>query len=91
MNSRDWDRLGFTKRKNPSGEVIRVKKYERTVIAWDNYPTRSIVSERKRLAELLQVPWYDLLADLTVTVEIERYPKHRRFLKYMPNVRRSVV
>jgi hypothetical protein len=84
MNSRQWDERGFTKFTNPSGEVIRKKTYKRTLIAWDNKSTRSIVTERKRLAELLQVPACDLLADLTITIEIDRYPRHRRFLKYIP-------
>lgn len=84
MKSREWDMRGFRKHTNPSGEVIRVKTYHRGLIAWDNYSTREIVSRRKKLAELLQVPWQDLLADLDVTVEIKRFPRHRRFLKYIP-------
>ena len=84
MNSKEWDMRGFTKQTNPSGEVIRIKTYKRILIAFDNIPTRSIVAERRQLAELLEVPWYDLLADLHITVEIERYPRHRRFLRYFP-------
>ena len=83
MNSREWDMRGFTKFKNPSGEVIRKKTYQRTLIAWDNQNTRSIVAERKKLAEMLGVPYEDLLADLDITIEIKRYPRHRRFLKYI--------
>lgn len=75
---------GFKKHTNPSGEVIRVKTYERFLIAWDNVPTRTIVSERKALAKLIGVNWQDLLANLEITVKIRRYPKHRRFLKYIP-------
>lgn len=84
MNSRQWDRLGFQKFTNPSSEVIRVKTYKRGLIAWDNYSTREIVAQRKKLANILQVPYYDLLANLDITIEIKRYPKHRRFLKYIP-------
>ena len=83
MNSREWDMLGFKKHRNPSGEVIRVKTYGRMLIAFDNHSTESIVAERKKLAELLGIYWKDLLADLTITVRIERYPRHRRFLKYI--------
>ena len=81
MNSREWDRRGFAKQVNPSGEVIRVKTYHRTLIAWDNQSTRSIVAERKKLADLLGVPYKDLLANLEITIDIKRYPRHRRFLK----------
>lgn len=87
MNSREWDSLGFKKHTNPSGEVIRTKTYERTLIAWGNYSTRSIVAKRRQLAELLGVPWYELLADLEITVKIDRYPRHKRFLKFMPKWR----
>jgi hypothetical protein len=87
MNSREWDAMGFTKFTNPSGEVIRKKTYHRTLLAWDNQSTRSLVSERKRLAELLEVPAHDLLANLSITIEIDRYPQHRRFLKYIPRGR----
>ena len=90
MNSRQWNRLGFRKHTNPSGEVIRVKTYERQLPAWDNQPCRSIVAERKALATLLQVPWTDLLADLDITIEIKRYPRHRRFLKYIPAALRRI-
>ena len=76
--------MGFKKYTNPSGEIIRVKTYEREIIAWDNYSVHEIVSARKKLAELLGVPWYDLLADLKVTIKINRYPRHRRFLKFIP-------
>ena len=88
MKSREWDERGFEKYTNPSGEVIRVKTYERILIASDNTSVRSIVAERRKLAELLGVPWYDLLADLEVTVRINRYPRHRRFLKFLPRYRR---
>ena len=84
MNSREWDMRGFRKHTNPSGEVIRVKTYYRTLIAFDNIPTRTIVAERKKLGDLLGVHWQDLLADLKVTIDIKRYPRHRRFLKYIP-------
>ena len=84
MNSREWDMRGFTKHTNPSGEVIRVKTYQRMLIAFDNYSTRTIVAQRKRLADLLGVPRQDLLADLDITIKINRYPRHRRFLKYIP-------
>lgn len=85
MNSKEWDEQGYKKHTNPSGEVIRVKTYQRILLAWDNnYSAREIVSARKKLATLLGVPWYDLLANLEITVEINRYPKHRRFLKYFP-------
>ena len=84
MNSRGWDMRGFEKHTNPSGEVIRKKTYKRLVIAYDNVPTRTIVAHRKKLADLLGIHWQDLLADLEVTVEINRYPRHRRFLKYIP-------
>ncbi len=86
MNSRDWNIRGFKKHTNPSGEVIRTKTYWRGLIAYDNYPTRTVISQRKKLASLLQVPWYDLLADLEVIIKIERYPRHRRFLKYLPKI-----
>jgi hypothetical protein len=85
MNSHEWDAHGYQKRINPSGEVIRVKQYNRTLIAWDNQDTRSLVAKRKQLAKLLGVPDYDLLADLKITIDIERYPRHRRFLNYIPN------
>ena len=84
MKSMEWDMRGFKKHTNPSGEVIRVKTYKRILIAWDNMPTRTIVAERKKLAKLLGVNWQDLLANLEVTIEIKRFPKHRRFLKYIP-------
>lgn len=84
MKSLEWDMRGFVKHRNPSGEVIRKKTYERTVTAFDNVPTRTIVANRKKLADLLGVPWQDLLADLKITIEINRYPRHRRFLKYIP-------
>lgn len=84
MNCRQWNERGYCKRRNPSGEIIRTKTYERKLIAWDNEPNRSIVAKRKKLAELLGVPWYDLLADLEIKITIERYPKHRRFLKFWP-------
>ena len=76
--------MGFKKHTNPSGEVIRTKTYERGIIAWDNEDKRSTISKRKQLATLLGVPWYDLLADLDITIKINRYPRHRRFLKYIP-------
>ncbi len=85
MNSSEWDAHGYKKRTNPSGEVIRTKQYGRTLIAWDNQSTRSLVIERKQLAKLLGVPYYDLLADLKITIDIERYPRHRRFLNDIPN------
>ncbi len=84
MNSREWDMMGFKKYTNPSGEVIRVKQYQRTLIAFDNIPTSSIVADRKKLANLLGVPWYDLLADLDITIKANRYSRHQRFLKYIP-------
>ena len=84
MKSKQWDDMGFTKFRNPSGEVIRKKTYWRGLFAYDNYSVRSIVAKRKKLAELLGLPWYDLLADLDITIEINRYPRHRRFLKYIP-------
>ncbi len=84
MNSREWDMRGFKKYKNPSGEVIRTKTYERILLAWDNYSAREIIAKRKKLADLLGVPWYDLLADLEITINIKRYPRHRRFLKFIP-------
>ncbi len=86
MKSSQWNMMGFKKHTNPSGEVIRVKQYERTLIAWDNYSARSIVANRKKLAEILGVPWYDLLADLDITIKISRYPRHRRFLRFIPKV-----
>ena len=82
MNSREWDLRGFKKYRNPSGEVIRTKTYERILVAWDTHSAREIVSARKKLAELLGVPWYELLANLEVTVKINRYRRHRRFLKF---------
>lgn len=85
MNSRQWDRLQFRKHTNPSGEVIRTKTYERKLIAWDNYSNRTIVANRKKLADLLGVPYYDLLADLDITIKINRFLRHRRFLKYIPS------
>ncbi len=85
MNSTQWNMMGFKKHTNPSGEVIRIKTYERILIAFDNTPARSVVADRKKLAELLGVAWYDLLADLDITIKINRYPKHRRFLKYIPS------
>jgi len=84
MDSQEWDERGYKKYTNPSGEVIRTKTYQRKIVAYDNYPARSIVAKRKQLANLLGVPWYDLLADLDVTIKINRYPRHRRFLKYIP-------
>jgi len=84
MNGQEWDMRGFKKHTNPSGEVIRVKTYERILIAWDNYPTRTIVAQRKKLAKMLGIHWQDLLADLDITVKIKRFPRHRRFLKYIP-------
>jgi len=87
MNSREWNMRGFKKHTNPSGEVIRTKTYSRILIAYDNIPTRSIVAKRKKLADILGVPWYDLLADLEITVNIKRYPRHRRFLRFIPKWR----
>jgi len=86
MDSREWDSMGFVKFKNPSGEVIRTKTYQRTLIAWDNQDVRFLVAKRKKLADMLGVPWYDLLADLDITINIKRYPRHRRFLKLIPRV-----
>lgn len=86
MNSREWDRNGFTRFTNPSGEIIRVKTYIRHIIAPDNQSVESIVANRKILAELLEIPYPDLLADLEITVKINRYPRHRRFLKYLKNI-----
>ncbi len=86
MKSQEWDDMGFTKFTNPSGEVIRKKTYQRILLTFDNSSACSIVAERKKLARILGVPWYDLLADLHITVEINRYPRHRRFLKYIPRV-----
>jgi hypothetical protein len=83
LNSREWDSKGYAKFKNPSGEIIRTKTYRRILIAFDNVSTREIVAERKALAKILQVPYEDLLADLEITIDIKRYPRHRRFLKYM--------
>lgn len=88
MNSREWDSRGFSKHTNPSGEVIRTKTYWRGLIAYDNVPAHTIVAKRKQLADLLQVPFYDLLADLEITIQINRYPRHRRFLKYPPSAKR---
>lgn len=87
MNSREWEQRGFTKHANPSGEVIRTKTYRRGLVAWSNQSARSLIAERKQLAKLLGVPWYDLLADLEITVQINRYPRHRRFLKYIPGAK----
>jgi hypothetical protein len=83
LDSREWDNKGYIKFKNPSGEVIRTKTYRRFLIAFDNVSTREIVAKRKALAKLLEVPYEDLLADLEITIDIKRYPRHRRFLKYM--------
>lgn len=90
MNSRQWDRMGYKKHTNPSGEVIRIKTYERFLICFDNTPARTIVAERKALAKILQVPWYDLLADLEITIKIDRYPRHRRFLRFIPSAFRKL-
>jgi hypothetical protein len=84
MKSHEWDRFGWKKHKNPSGEVIRTKTYERILIAWDNWSTHKIMSERNKLAKLLGVNAWDLYADLDITINIKRYPRHRRFLKYLP-------
>ncbi len=84
MNSREWDVRGFEKFTNPSGEVIRIKTYKRIIIAFDNVLAGNIVADRKKLGELLGIHWQDMLADLEVTVKINRYPRHRRFLKYIP-------
>jgi hypothetical protein len=83
MKSNEWNRRGYQKHTNPSGEVIRTKTYTRILVPFDNVSVRSIVSERKKLAKLLQVPYEDLLATLIITVEIKRYPKDRRFLKHV--------
>ena len=85
MNSREWDMRGYEKHTNPSGEVIRIKQYTRILPAWDNQSARSLVAQRKKIADLLGVPECDLLADLTITINIERYPRHRRFLRFIPN------
>jgi len=55
----------------------------RGLVVYDNIPARSVVANRKALAKLLGVPWEDLLADLWITVEISRYPRHRKSSKYI--------
>ncbi len=84
MNSSEWNMHGWKKFTNPSGEVIRTKTYERLLIAWDNESTKSLISKRKKLADLLGVSAEDLYANLEITINIKRYPRHRRFNKYTP-------
>ena len=83
MNSNQWDKLGYKKHTNASGEVIRVKEYVRILPAWDNVSVENLVSSRMKLADMLGVNYRDLLADLEITVKISRYPKHKRFLKFL--------
>jgi hypothetical protein len=82
MRSNEWDRHQWKKQVNPSGEVIRVKTYSRILPAWDNIPVRTIMAQRNQLAKLLGINAEDMYADLEVTLKIERYPRHKRFLKY---------
>ena len=82
MRSNEWDRQQWEKHTNPSGEVIRVKTYKRLLWTFDNTNARSVVAQRKQLGKLLGINHEDLLADLEITVDIKRYPRHKRFLKY---------
>jgi hypothetical protein len=85
MNSQEWNQQGWTKFKNPSGEIVRKK----TLPNWANY-VPDCIKARKQLAEILQIPFEDLLGDLRITVNITKYKqdtrryhlkKYRRFLK----------
>jgi len=89
MDSREWNNNGWDKVKNPSGEIVRTKKYTRYMMSYCNAMPECI-SDRKRLAEVLQIPVDELLGELTITVDITKYKhitreyklkKYRRYLK----------
>jgi hypothetical protein len=77
MNSREWDRSGWTKIKNPSGEVVRTKQYIRHLHSFVNTMPENIKT-RKQLAELLQVPVNDLMGELTITIDIMKHKQITR-------------
>lgn len=84
MNSPEWDERGWTKVKNPSGEMVRTKIYQRKLISFVNTMPENI-EVRKKLAELLQVPFEDLLGDLDITIDIMKFKnttkEYRKYLK----------
>jgi hypothetical protein len=82
MNSLEYKRRGYLKVKNPSGEFVWIKRYDRILPAWDNLSTEELLIQRQKLAEILQVPVNDLMADLEIIVHITKYPRrHSRFSK----------
>jgi hypothetical protein len=48
MKSKEWDRKGWTKFENPSGEKVRKKTYQPRFINWAN-TTPDCIKTRKRL------------------------------------------
>ncbi|MFA5298884.1 MAG: hypothetical protein WC389_11820 [Lutibacter sp.] len=89
MNSTEWDKRGWSKFQNPSGEMVRKKTYERSLPDWAN-AVPNCIKDRKILAQVLQVPFEELLGDLCITVDITKYKqdtrryhlkKYRRYLK----------
>lgn len=82
MKSDEWDARGWKKHTNPSGEVIRTKAYQRTLIAWDNCSPRKLLSERQKLAEILGIYDIDLLCDLDITITCNRFRKHQWLYRY---------
>jgi hypothetical protein len=83
MNSQEWDKYGWTKTKNLSGEIVRTKKYTRYLQTAINLMPYNI-KIRKQLAKILEVPPDDLMGELTITIDIMKH-KHitRKYnLKY---------
>ena len=80
MNSTEWNERGWSKHTNPSGEIIRVKTYKRILPLWDNGDT-GMIEERYKLAEILGVGKQDILCDLEVTIQCNRYRRNGRLLK----------
>jgi hypothetical protein len=89
MNSQEWNERGWTKFKNPSGEVVRKATYKRVYLNYCN-SVPDCIKARKILAKVLQIPFEDLLGQLDITIDITKYKsdsrryhlkKYRRYLK----------
>ncbi len=89
MNSKDWNKYGWTKKINPSGEIVRTKQYTRFLTSFFN-TMPDCIKKRKQLAEILEIPDNDLMGDLKITIEITKHKyvtreynlkKYRRYLK----------
>lgn len=84
MNSKEWEETGWTRVVNPSKEVVHTKTFQRTLFTYIN-AMLSVVNNRRILAEVLQVPFEDLLGELTITVDIMKHDhttkEYQKYLK----------